>query len=41
MVKRPLLLIVGGAAAVLAVVRRRRASGDANVWREATSDTSR
>jgi len=41
MLKRPIVLIVGGAAAVLAILKRRRNRGDANVWREATSDTSR
>ena len=41
MVKRPLLLVVGGVAVVLAILRRRRTAGDASVWREATSDTSR
>jgi len=39
-VKKPLLVLAlfGAAAAAL---RRRRSQADANLWREATSDTSR
>jgi hypothetical protein len=39
--KRPFVLVIACAAAVITVIRRRRTLGDAGVWREATSDTSR
>jgi hypothetical protein len=41
MVRRPFVLLVAGAAAVFTILKRRRSQGDAGVWREATSDTSR
>jgi hypothetical protein len=41
MVKRPFVILLAGAATVVTLIRRRRSQGDAGVWREATSDTSR
>lgn len=40
-VLRPVAAAAGLAGTVLAVVKRRRARRDADLWREATSDTSR
>jgi len=40
-VLRPVAAAVGLAGTVLAVVKRRQAKRDADLWREATSDTSR
>jgi hypothetical protein len=39
--KRPFVLLIAGTAAIVTVIRRRRTLGDAGVWRDATSDTSR
>jgi hypothetical protein len=40
-VRKPLLLVLGLAATAVAVLRRRKAAADAELWREATSDSSR
>jgi hypothetical protein len=40
-VRRPLLLVAALVSAAVTVMRRRRAQADAELWREATSDTSR
>jgi hypothetical protein len=41
MVKRPFVLLAAAVAAAVTIVKRRQSRGDAGVWREATSDTSR
>lgn len=38
---KPLVALGGVVGVVLAVIRRRQARADVELWREATSDTSR
>ena len=40
-VRKPLLLVLSMVAAAVAILRRRKAAADAELWREATSDSSR
>ena len=40
-VVRPIVLAAGVVGAVVAAVRRHKSKADAELWREATSDSSR
>jgi hypothetical protein len=40
-VTKPLMLLAGVVGVAVAVLRRRQAQADAELWREATSDSSR
>jgi hypothetical protein len=41
LVKKPLVVLVSVVGAVVAILRHRQSHADAQLWREATSDTSR